>query len=177
GLPFAHAVATMRGRSAEALLCRAWPGPRGLVVQNALFPTWAMSQLDHGFTPLTVPPAAADADHLFRADPDTGVLDRTLAENAGRVSFVCLETSTNATGGYPVSLAGLRRVKEITTAHGVPLVLDATRLLENAAFVAAHEEGRRRPLWDVADEILRLADTVTMSLSKDFGVDCGGLVA
>ncbi len=179
GLPFPHAVATMRGRSAEAMLCRSWPGRRGLVVQNALFPTWALSQLDHGFTPLRVPAAARpDADLLFKGDLDTGELDRALAANAGRVSFVCVELSTNAAGGYPVSLANLRRVRETATAHGVPLVLDATRLLENAAFAVAHEEGLGgRTVWDVADEILRLADTATMGLSKDFGIDCGGLVA
>ncbi|MDU0291033.1 alpha/beta fold hydrolase, partial [Saccharothrix longispora] len=175
-LPHRCVVPTNSGRSAEALLCRAWPGRRGDVVQNALFPTWAVSQLDHGFTPVQVrnDPAAAEP---FLGDLDLVELDRVLAAKRGRVSFVCVELSTNARGGHPVSLANLRGVREVADRHGVPLVLDATRGLENAAFVREHElRDPDRPLLDVLAELLAGARAVTIGMSKDYGVTSGGLV-
>lgn len=148
-------------------------------MQNALFPTWALNQIDHGFAPLAVPAvAAANGAQALWGDVDVDALERALAANPGTVSFVCVETSTNALGGLPLSLANLRRVRAAADAHGVPLVLDATRVLENAAFVAGHEDGERgRKVWEVAEEILALATAVTLGLSKDFGIDHGGLVA
>ncbi|GAA4092688.1 hypothetical protein GCM10022248_73920 [Nonomuraea soli] len=163
-LPFPLAVPTGSGRSAEALLCRSWPGPRGAVVHNGLFPTWYPSLVDAGFEPVQIPGSGGDVD--------TDALRHALAER-DRVSFVCVEVSNNAAGGYPASLENLRRVRELCTQYGVPLVIDGARIVENALFAA---DGRR-PVWDVVSDILALADCATVSLSKDFGVTSGGLVA
>ncbi|MGW0551020.1 SDR family NAD(P)-dependent oxidoreductase [Streptomyces altiplanensis] len=174
-LPFAHALPTASGRSAEALLCRAWPGPRGTVVHNGLFPSWSMSLADAGFTARQV---AASPGALFAGDLDMTALGAVLAEAGPEVSFVAVELSGNAAGGHPVSVAGLRAVRAAADAHGVPLVLDATRVLENAAHVVAHEDAwRGADLWKVADALLASASAATLSLSKDFGVASGGLVA
>ena len=52
-------------------------------------------------------------------------------------------------GGQPFSLANLGAVREITHVYGVPLILDATRISENALFVKEREQGHaRRPLPD-----------------------------
>ncbi|NUT44685.1 MAG: aminotransferase class I/II-fold pyridoxal phosphate-dependent enzyme, partial [Thermoactinospora sp.] len=163
-LPFPLAVPTGSGRSAEALLCRSWPGPRGAVVHNGLFPTWYPSLVDAGFEPVQLPGSGGDVD--------TDALRQVLSER-DRVSFVCVEVSNNAGGGYPASLENLRRVKELCTQYGVPLVIDGARIVENALFAADGD----RPVWDVVSDILGLADCATVSLSKDFGVTSGGLVA
>ncbi|TMM37903.1 MAG: SDR family NAD(P)-dependent oxidoreductase, partial [Actinobacteria bacterium] len=180
-LPFDHAVPTGSGRQAEALLCRNWPGPRGTVIHTELFPTWALSLADAGFTALRTPTAAdrrPRTTELFQGDLDLAQLRSRLAATNGGVSFVCVELSGNAGGGYPISMANLRAVREAAVRHGVPVVVDATRIVENAMFITGHEDGwRGRDVWAVVRELLALADTATFSLSKDFGVPAGGLVA
>ncbi|SCE73393.1 SDR family NAD(P)-dependent oxidoreductase [Micromonospora tulbaghiae] len=180
-LQFDHVTITPSGRAAEARLLGCWPTADRVVVCNALFPSWTYNQIDHGMSPAVVRTAAASGapgDTVFRGDIDLADLRRVLAGNAGRVAFVCVELSTNAGGGWPVSLANLKQVREAADAHGVPLILDAARVVENAAFIVEHEPAYRgRGVWDVALELLHCADGITMSVSKDFGVGVGGLVA
>ncbi|MEU3838576.1 SDR family NAD(P)-dependent oxidoreductase [Streptomyces sp. NPDC028635] len=176
-LPFSCVLATGSGRAAEAALCRAWPR-QGVVVHNSLFPTWYFSHLDHGFTPVQARRAAGADDGVFRGDLDLDHLDGLLTEHAGQLAFLCVEVANNAQGGAALSLDNLGGIRRVADAHGVPLVLDATRVLDNAALIAAHESGQRgRDALDVAREMLSLADSVTISLSKNFGVDGGGVVA
>ncbi|MFE4022435.1 alpha/beta fold hydrolase, partial [Streptomyces sp. NPDC059101] len=176
-LPFSCVVPTPSGRAAEAALCRAWPHRGPVVLHNSLFPTWYFSHLDHGFTPTAVR-RAADLDPVFRGDLDLTHLDARLAEDAGRIAFLCVEVSNNADGGAALSYENLAAVRETADRHGVPLVLDATRVLDNAVLITEHEDDHRgREVLDVARDLLALADAVTISLSKDFGVDTGGIVA
>ena len=58
-----------------------------------------------------------------------------------RVAFVRVEACLNMAGGQPFSLENLAGVRELTRAHGVPLILDATRISENALFVKDREPG------------------------------------
>jgi pimeloyl-ACP methyl ester carboxylesterase len=162
GLPFPFVVPTGSGRSAEALLCRSWPGRRGRVLHNGLFPTWFLNLADNGFKPVEIPGGP---------EVDVEALRSELAGD-GPVSFVCVEVSNNAAGGRPTSLENLRAVKETVAGYGVPLVIDGARLVNNAVAVAGG-----RDVWEVVHEILDLADSATISLSKDFGVPFGGLLA
>ncbi|HEX6969589.1 MAG TPA: SDR family NAD(P)-dependent oxidoreductase [Micromonosporaceae bacterium] len=176
-LPFDLAVPTASGRSAEALLCRAWPGPRGLVIHSGLFPTWSMNLADAGFGDRRVR-TVGESGGVFRGDVDLADLRAQLARANGGTAFVAVELSGNAGGGQPVSIANLRAVRQAAAVHRVPVVLDATRLVENAVFIARHEpEFIGLDPWTVARELLDCADAVTLSLSKDFGVTFGGLVA
>ncbi|MGW2220170.1 alpha/beta fold hydrolase [Nonomuraea sp. NPDC001684] len=162
GLPFPFVVPTGSGRAAEALLCRSWPGRRGRVLHNGLFPTWFLSLADNGFKPVELPGGP---------EIDVEALEAELAGDEP-VSFVCVEVANNAAGGAPTSLANLRAVKEAAAERGVPLVIDGARVVDNAVAVA---DGR--DVWEVVGELLELADSATISLSKDFGVPFGGLLA
>ncbi|MGW0487970.1 SDR family NAD(P)-dependent oxidoreductase [Streptomyces olivaceus] len=174
-LPFAHRFLAASGRSAEERLCRAWPGPRGRVLHTSAFPTWLGALAEHGFDPSLALPVVGEGP--FPADLRLTALEEALDRYADDVSFVLVETATNAHGGAPLSLENLRGVAERTRARGVPLLLDATRLLDNALLVAAGPDSPARDPWEVAREMLGLARAVTFSLSKDFGVDGGGLIA
>ncbi|MGW8063186.1 SDR family NAD(P)-dependent oxidoreductase [Streptomyces ziwulingensis] len=175
-LPFTHRFLAASGRSAEERLCRAWPGPRGRVLHASAFPTWLGALAEHGFDPSLALPVVGEGP--FPADLRLTALEEALDRYANDVSFVLVEAATNAHGGAPLSLENLRGVAERTRARGVPLLLDATRLLENALLVAAAGPGGpARDPWEVAREMLGLARAVTFSLSKDFGVDGGGLIA
>ncbi len=178
--PFRHFVLTDAGRSADDLFCRAWP-KKGLVLQNLLFPTCLYHQIDKGFEPLELPhPALFDhaSNERYKGDLSWDGLQAVVAERAQDIAYVCIEVSDNAAGGLPVSIAHLRNVKALLSTHGIALVIDATRILENAQFLITHEPGcAGRTLWDVAREMLSLADATIGSLAKDFGIDKGGLIA
>ncbi|WP_333751845.1 alpha/beta fold hydrolase, partial [Streptomyces sp. IBSBF 2394] len=175
-LPFAHRFFAASGRAAEERVCRAWPGPRGRVLHASAFPTWLGALTEHGFDPSIALPVVGEGP--CAADLRLTALEDALDRYAGQVSFVLVETATNAHGGAPLSLENLRGVAERTRVSGVPLLVDATRLLDNALLVSGADPGRPpRDPWEVVREMLGLAQTVTFSLSKDFGVDGGGLIA
>lgn len=176
--PFEHVFVVAQGRYAEALLCQALGTP-GAMAQNLLFPTYLYHQIGNGITPLEMPCQDSHAQvsaNPFRANLDLAALSAALA--AGEVRGVCIELACNAVGGAPVSLAHLRQVRALTLAAGVPLLLDATRLLSNSLLVQSLEAGYAgRALAAIAAETLALADAVSISLGKDFGVDCGAVLA
>ncbi|GAA3485009.1 alpha/beta fold hydrolase [Streptomyces yanii] len=59
-----------------------------------------------------------------------------------------------------------------------PLVIDATRIVENAFRVRSDEaDGPDGDVWDAVRDLLATADVVTLSMPKDFGIDSGGLLA
>ncbi len=176
-LPFTFAMPTSSGRAAEALLCRAWHGRRGKVLHNNVFPTWTFSLLDRGFKPVVVT-CAEDDKAQFKGDVNLSDLKRMLANEQEQVSFIAIELSNNSSGGHPISLGNLRQIRALAEAYGTLLVLDATRIVENAVSIVEHEPGQAgRDPWEVVRELLTLADAAVLSLSKDFGVNFGGLVA
>lgn len=178
--PFKHFTITESGRTAEDLFCRAWQ-QKGVVPQNLLFPSTILHQIDKGFTPRELPDAAVfrlDGDDALRGQVDLQALQRELDAQPGRIGYVCIELADNAAGGGMVSVPHLREVRALLEPRGVALVLDATRVLENALHVLESDpEWRDATLWQAAEALLSQADVVVVSLAKDFCVDKGGLIA
>lgn len=178
--PFKHLVLTDAGRTAEHLLCEAWPR-RGIVPQNLLFPSGIYNQIDNGFTPRELPDPGVyrvNADEPYKGNLCLDRLREEVTQRSAEIAFVCIEVSDNASGGCPVSLQHLRDVKQLLSAHSILLVIDATRILENARYLIDHEpEHAGKSLWLVAREMLACGDVIVASLAKDFCVDKGGLIA
>jgi polyketide synthase PksN len=179
-IPFRHIALTESGRSADELFCKAWARP-GLVPQNLLFPTCLFHQIDKGFSPQELPhPSlfAVDTPSAQKAELDLDALKALLATRAAEVAYVCVELSDNASGGQAVSLRHLRELRALLDSHGLSLVIDATRVLENAHLLVQHdsEHVNDRP-WALAHELLAQAHVLIGSLAKDFGLDRGGLIA
>ena len=178
--PFAHFTLTQSGRAAEDLFCQAWE-KKGRVPQNILFPSTIYHQIDKGFSPLELPVAKVfdlQSDEPFKGDIDLPALQTEIEANATQIGYVCIELTDNAGGGGAVSLAHLKQVKALLQKHGVPLVLDGTRVLENALVVLEHDpEWRDASLWQVVEALLSQGDAVVTSLAKDFCVNKGGLIA
>lgn len=178
--PFAHFVLTDSGRSAEHLFYSAGAG-KGIVLQNLLFPSAIFNQIDKGYTGKELPCADAfllQSQQLYKGDLDWQRLEDEIRQDARSIAFVCIEVGNNAVGGHPVSMQQLKRVRELLSRHSIALVIDATRVVENAAFIVRHEaEYSRKSVWEVVQEMLSLADTVVASLTKDFCVDKGGIIA
>jgi polyketide synthase PksN len=178
--PFAHFVLTRSGQAAEHIFFKAWP-KQGVVLQNLLFPSTIFHQIDKGFTPKELPHAEVfrlDSQEPYKGNLAWDALQAQVTQDSAAIACVCIEVNDNAAGGYPVSLQHLRAVKALLAEHSIPLVIDTTRVMENAQFlIERDEEQAGKDLWTVAREILSCADAVIGSLTKDFGVNTGGIVA
>ena len=178
--PFTHFTLAESGRAAEDLFCQAWE-KKGRVPQNILFPSTIFHQIDKGFSPLELPVAKLfdlQSDEPFKGDIDLPALQAEIEAHAAEIGYVCIELTDNAGGGGAVSLSHLKQVKALLQKHRIPLVLDATRVLENALIVLDHDpEWRDASLWQISEALLSQADAVVASLAKDFCVNKGGLIA
>ncbi len=179
---YRHLIPTHQGRGAEHLLSRLLVQPGQLVPSNLYFTTSrAHAELAGGvWTDVSVPEASdPTSEHPFKGDIDLVALERILTEHAPEgVAFVRQEACLNMAGGQPFSIENLRGVRELTRAHGVPFILDATRISENALFVKRREPGYAdRPLASIIREIADLTDGAVFSSKKDHFVPIGGLLA
>lgn len=178
---YRHLIPTHQGRGAEHLLAKLLVRPGTLVPSNLYFTTSrAHVELAVGtWVDVAIPEATVpESTHPFKGDVDLVALERVLEADAGRVAFVRVEACLNMAGGQPFSLANLAAVRLITQAYGVPLILDATRISENALFVKDREPGQaHRPLSDVIREITSQSDGAVFSSKKDHFVPIGGLLA
>ncbi|NQZ12569.1 MAG: DUF2156 domain-containing protein, partial [Algicola sp.] len=179
-IPFEHVLAVKSGRAAEAVFYKSFGNGKGLAICNLLFPTNIFSQLGEGYTPVECPDAAVfdvNSTNVFKGNLDVMKLSEHLNE-ASKIAYVCIETSVNAAGGYAVSLDNLKTIKKLTTPHNIPLVMDITRIVENAHVIQQHEAAYAGwAVWQIVKEICAQADCITASLCKDFGVTAGGIVA
>ncbi|HET9485210.1 MAG TPA: beta-ketoacyl synthase N-terminal-like domain-containing protein, partial [Xanthomonadales bacterium] len=178
--PFEHFVLADSGRSAEQALYRAWPR-KGRVLQNLLFPSNIFHQIDNGFDPRELPCAAlfrVDADEPARGEVDLDALAAALDRDAGAVAMAVVEIANNAAGGSAITVEHLQSIRALLAPHAIPLVLDATRVVDNACLLVRRDAAcAGRDVWSVVRELLGCADVVVASLAKNFGVNLGGLIA
>ncbi|HHL31616.1 MAG TPA: DUF2156 domain-containing protein, partial [Oceanospirillales bacterium] len=171
-LPFAS------GRVAESFLCPAWPVKKKYVLQNVLFPTCLYHQINNDFFPVEVPSSDfynRRSNNLFKGNMDCQQLAEKIKEYQGEIAFVWVELANNAAGGCSVSLANLQEIK--ATIGDIPLVIDATRIIENAYHIASHEpQYKGWDIWEIVKQIGSYADAINASLTKDFGTHTGGFI-
>ena len=179
---YRHVIPAHQGRGAEHLLARILVRPGQLVPSNLYFTTSREHvELAGGrWVDVAIPEASdPNSGHPFKGNLDLRKLERVLSAAAPeRVAFVRVETCVNMAGGQPVSLENLQAVRRLCSAHGAPLILDATRLSENALFVKDREPGHEHePLPQLIRELAQLGDGAVFSSKKDHFVPIGGLLA
>ena len=179
---YRHLIPAHQGRGAEHLLSRVLVSPGQLVPSNLYFTTSRVHAELAGavWMDVSIPEASDPAsEHPFKGNIDLVALERVLA-SAGPdgVAFVRQEACLNMAGGQPFSIANLRGVRELTAGHGVPFILDATRISENALFVKRREPGYEdRTIASIVREMASLSDGAVFSSKKDHFVPIGGLLA
>jgi tyrosine phenol-lyase len=115
--------------------------------------------------------------HPFKGNVDLDKLEEVL-KTARRVPYLSLAATVNMAGGQPVSMENARAVRAVCQRHGVPVMLDATRAVENAYFIQQREPGYAgRPVADILKEFCATTDGCTMSGKKDALVNIGGWLA
>ena len=99
-------------------------------------------------------------------------------EGADKVAYVSLAGTVNMAGGQPVSMANARELKQLCNRHGIPVYLDATRMVENCLFIQEREDGyAEMPIADILKEFCSYTDGAWMSAKKDNLVNIGGWLA
>jgi tyrosine phenol-lyase len=178
---FEHVIPTHQGRGAEHLLARLLVEPGQIVPSNLYFTTSRVHvELAGGvWVDVAVPEATDPGSRFpFKGNIDLDALRRALARAAtGGVAYVRQEACVNMAGGQPFSIDNLADVHRLAHEHGVPLILDATRISENAVFVKDRESGWGGwPLRKIIRTIADLSDGAIFSSKKDHFVPIGGLL-
>jgi len=178
---FQHVIPTHQGRAAEHLLVAALVRAGEVVPNNTHFDTTRANIEMAAAEALDLPCAEGhdlESDAPFKGDMDVAALDRVLADSAARIPFVMVTVTNNASGGQPVSLANLRRVREVCDRHSKPLFLDACRFAENAFLIQRREASTANmSIRAIARAMFDLADGCTMSAKKDGLANIGGFIA
>ena len=175
---YKHFIPTHQGRGAEHIISQILIRPGDLIPGNMYFTTTRLHQELAGgrFVDVIIPEAHDPAsEHPFKGNVDLAKLEQVLRENPDRVPYVSVAATVNMAGGQPISLENLRAVRRLTDRHGVRLILDATRVAENAYFNQQREVDR--PVAELVREICSLTDGCTMSAKKDPLANIGGFLA
>jgi tyrosine phenol-lyase len=115
----------------------------------------------------------------FKGNIDLAKLTALIDEvGASRISYICLAVTVNLAGGQPVSMENMKAVKELAMKHGIKVMFDATRCVENAYFIKKREKGYENiSIQEILHEMMSYADGCTMSGKKDCLVNIGGFLA
>jgi tyrosine phenol-lyase len=179
---YRHVIPTHQGRGAEHLLARILVEPGQLVPSNLYFTTSREHvELVGGIWIDVAVPQATDpgANLPFKGNIELEALENVLrTAPADGVAYVRQEACVNMAGGQPFAVENLAEVHRLAHEHGVPLILDATRISENAVFVKDREPGWGNwALPDIIRAIADLSDGAVFSSKKDHFVPIGGVLA
>ncbi|MBI2674129.1 MAG: tryptophanase [Candidatus Yanofskybacteria bacterium] len=178
---YKYVVPTHQGRAAEHLIAKILINKKGgCVPNNFYFTTSRVHQELAGGTWVDVGiPEANDPSnaHSFKGNIDADKLKQVI-KNKKNIPFVRIEACLNMAGGQPFSMANIIQVSSICRRHGIFLLLDATRVVENAYFIKQRENGySKKTLAEIIREICSYTDGCTMSSKKDHMVNMGGFLA
>jgi tyrosine phenol-lyase len=179
---YKHLVPTHQGRGAEHLLSQLLIKPGDFVPGNMYFTTTRLHQELAGatFVDVVVDEGHDPADESpFKGNVDLGKLEALIARvGAEKIPYVCLAATVNMAGGQPVSMANAKALRALTAKHGIKVMMDATRAVENTYFIQQREAGYAdKSVREILKEFCDLTDGCTMSGKKDALVNIGGWLA
>ena len=178
---FKYVVPTHQGRGAENILSTLTIKPGDYVPGNMYFTTTRFHQERNGatFRDIIIDEAHdSQIDLPFKGNVDLNKLKALIEEvGAEKIPYICLAVTVNLAGGQPVSMANIRAVSELAHSHGIKIMYDATRCIENAYFIKSREEGYADvSIKDIVKEMFSYGDGCTMSGKKDCLTNIGGFL-
>ena len=179
---YAHVVPTHQGRGAEHLISQSLIKPGQTVPGNMYFTTTRLHQeLAGGVFADVIIDEAHNTTCLypFKGNVDLDKLE-ALIKRVGpqSIAYVSLAGTVNMAGGQPVSMANVRALRELCDRYDLLLLLDATRMVENALFIQEKEEGYAdTSIAAILKEFCGYTDGAWMSAKKDNLVNIGGWLA
>ena len=179
---YEHVIPTHQGRGAEHLLSQILIQEGKVVPGNMYFTTTKFHQEYAGghFVDVIVDEAHNPvSDFPFKGNVDLEKLDRVVEQwGAAQIPYISLEANVNMCGGQPFSIESLKALHAYCTKKGIPIMLDATRAVENAYFIKQREAGYEdKSIPEILKEICSYTDGCTISGKKDCLVNIGGFLA
>jgi tyrosine phenol-lyase len=179
---YKYVVPTHQGRGAENILSQIYIKKGDFVPGNMYFTTTRLHQELAGGTFVDVIiDEAHDSQslHPFKGNVDFGKLEALIAKvGASHVPYLSLAATVNMAGGQPVSMQNARDLRALCDRHGISIMLDATRAVENAYFIQQREPGYAgKKIAEILREFCAYTDGCTMSGKKDALVNIGGWLA
>lgn len=179
---YRHVIPTHQGRGAEHILSIMCIKPGDFVPGNMYFTTTKAHQELAGatFVDVIIDEAHDPQSELpFKGNVDLRKLEALINRvGAGRIPYLCLQTNVNMAGGQPISLENLKATCDLCHRHGIRVMMDATRAVENAYFIRMREQGQsHRTIADILLDMCSHTDGCTNSAKKDSLVNIGGWLA
>lgn len=179
---YKYLVPTHQGRGAENILSQIMIKKGDIVPGNMYFTTTRLHQeLAGGIFHDVIIDEAHDSfsDYPFKGDIDLNKLEKLVQEyGAEKIPYICVATTVNLAGGQPVSMKNLKSLRKYTQEKGIKIMLDMTRIAENAYFIQQREEDYRlKTIAEIVKEICSYTDGATFSGKKDALVNIGGFLA
>ena len=179
---YRYVVPAHQGRGAEHILSRVLIKDADVIPGNMYFTTTRLHQELAGgrFVDVIVPEAHDPASEFpFKGNVDLDKLEAVIREHGEkRIPYVSVAATVNMAGGQPISLENLKGLRELTNRYGIRVILDATRVAENAYFIQQRESGyESASIAEIVKQTCTLTDGCTMSAKKDALVNIGGFLA
>lgn len=179
---YKHVVPTHQGRGAEHLISQALIKPGDIIPGNMYFTTTRLHQELAGgtFVDVIIDEAHDPTNqHPFKGNVDLDKLQALIDKvGAQKIPYISLAGTVNMAGGQPVSMTNLRALRELCDLYGIPIYLDATRMVENSFFIQEREAGYSDiPIAAILNEFCGHTDGAWMSAKKDNLVNIGGWLA
>lgn len=179
---YKYVIPTHQGRGAENILSRTLIRNGDIIPGNMYFTTTRLHQELAGGTFIDVIIDEAhdpESEHPFKGNIDLAKVEAAIRKyGAEKIPYICVATTVNMAGGQPVSLDNLKALRKLTKRHGIRIILDMTRVAENAFFIQQREKGYDgKSVASIVREICSLTDGATMSGKKDALVNIGGFLA
>lgn len=175
-------VPTHQGRGAEHLISKILIKPGDYIPGNMYFTTTRQHQELAGgtFVDVIIDEAHQPQSlHAFKGNIDLNKLENLISRvGADKIPYISVAATVNMAGGQPISMINLREVRQLTSQHGIRIILDATRAIENAWFIKTREAGYdQKSVAEILLEMCSYSDGCTMSGKKDALVNIGGWLA
>jgi tyrosine phenol-lyase len=179
---YSEFIPTHQGRGAEHILSQLLISPGQIVPGNMYFTTTKFHQEYAGgvFQDIIVDEAHdPGSNEPFKGNVDLDKLKKLVnTQGAASIAYLSIEGNVNMAGGQPFSLENLRALRKYCLEQKILIMLDATRLIENAYFIKKKEAGfADRSIPSILKEICSLSDGCTVSAKKDGLVNTGGFLA
>ncbi len=179
---YKYLVPTHQGRGAEHLISKILIKPGDFIPGNMYFTTTRLHQELAGgtFVDVIVDEAHDSTNlHPFKGNVDLQKLEDLVKKvGATNIPYISVAGTVNMAGGQPFSIENLKQVRAFCKMHGIRVILDATRLIENAYFNKTREAGyQNKSIAEILREICSYSDGCTMSGKKDLLVNIGGFLA
>lgn len=179
---YKHLVPTHQGRGAEHIISKILIKQGDYIPGNMYFTTTrAHQELAGGnFVDVIIDEAHDPTNlHPFKGNIDVKKVEALINKvGAKKIPYISIAVTVNMAGGQPVSMENIREVSKLCRKHGIKIILDATRAIENAYFIKMREKGfEDKTVEQILLEMCSYTDGCTMSGKKDLMVNIGGFLA